>query len=1007
MQAASDYIRHLYFQLASLARYLFLLLLAAMLQQVAAQPFPWPVFTSYTQSSGLPSATVQGLARDERGYLWAATPAGLARFNGRRFEPILLTDSSGRPVEQEIKNIVLDHQQRLWVLLPNELGWVNHRTLRYTRVSSYVYRAISKDAKGNVHAFTQDSMFIFIDRTVLSKQTGMPFDGMKPFDKSRHLFWSGNTLLLADSDWRISQILSIAQDNQPEPVTIRDVWVYAPDKVFIASYGKGVLCFNPQTGTLQPLPGFKGRSTCKSLTMWKDLQGKQWLLAAADRQWWMIDPESLAYHILQHQPGDVHGFPFANQSLLVYTDAQGIVWTGNEDGIAAIEPFRQQMHRLNFSSAVRWGGKPVFDGLAMSLSIKSDGYRVGGWYSKGWHWFDAAWAHQQSVQQLHGSHQLLWQGVYGQYWQQPDTWWLSSDSGLLRKSNGQTTAYFPPGAKHADDFILRNISRYNDSLLMVCGRKGIFIFNTASQQFQQSYWANGSGESGLPDANVVASYLSSSGHLYASTSKGWFRKKRNSNRFQLLLNTATGAATNGFAGMAESPSGEVYVGSKNGIYVVQEGADAVKALSDVPATNIFKLQFDKNGQLWATTATGIWCRLAIGNWWQLNTANSAVPNDYMDGYFEKDSLGNLYAGANKWHVDFNPSALIAARPIPIIDVDAAMVNGEIFLPEAQMLSLPAGTTTFTLLVNNLNFDGSPGSELWYRLQHESDTGWHRVGDGKILFANLGPGRYTLDIRGPIDLVTMPYSCTVEIAAFWYQQWWFYACCVLIAALLLWWLVWRQMRQQRMVALHEKQLKEAQMQALRTQMNPHFVFNSLNSINSFILDQKTDEASEYLTTFSKLLRNTLELTRNNTVKLDRELAALQLYIDLEKTRVPHFDYRISIGETVQPDMIEVPPLILQPFVENAIWHGLGNKKETGHLHINVQLCEPSVALITIADDGIGRAATQHIQKSHTSLGIEITEHRLKMLNAANQVLYEDLYSNGKAAGTMVKLYLHLH
>jgi Putative regulator of cell autolysis len=124
-------------------------------------------------------------------------------------------------------------------------------------------------------------------------------------------------------------------------------------------------------------------------------------------------------------------------------------------------------------------------------------------------------------------------------------------------------------------------------------------------------------------------------------------------------------------------------------------------------------------------------------------------------------------------------------------------------------------------------------------------------------------------------------------------------------------------------------------------------------------------------------------------------------------VPHFDYHISIGAAVQPDMIEVPPLVLQPFVENAIWHGLGNKKETGHLHINVQLYDSNVVLITIADDGIGRAATQQIQKSHTSLGIEITVHRLKMLNAANEVLYEDLYNNGQAAGTMVKLCLHLH
>jgi ligand-binding sensor domain-containing protein len=971
-----------------------------------AQHFPWPVFTTYTQSLGLPSSTVHGLARDERGYLWAATPAGLSRFNGYRFETIRLTDKKGQPTEQDIRNIVIDYGQRIWVLLPNEIGWVDHQTLRYNRISQTTFRSMTLDEQQRLCAFTKDGMFVFSEKGKLaSVKTGEAIDGMKQLNNTQRICWMGNKLMLTDNKWKRLQVAWIPQADQPEPVTIRDVWVYAPDKIFIASYGRGVMCYNPITEKLETLPGFTGRSTCKSLTVWKANNGKKWLLAAADRQWWMVDPETMAYKILRHHPGDVNGFPFENQSLVVYTDSQGIVWTGNEDGIAAIEPFRQELHRVQFNSEIRWNDQPLFDGVGLSFYQTEAGYFIGAWYSKGWHWFDTSWQPQKSILQVHGKNELLWKSAYGQYYVSPNNWWLSTDSGLVHWTPEKSTVHFPAGASKTEDYILRKIVAVNDSVLMIQGRKGIFFFSTRRRNYLEEYWAKANSKCGLPDADVHDSWLSKQGNLYASTSNGWYVKPKGKQQFELLANQSFHAATNGFLGMAESSDGSMYTGSYNGLYSVKDGSKQVKAELDAPATKIFHIQFDKQHRIWATSTSGLLCRFSKGNWWQLNHDNSALPVNYLDGYFEKDDKGRMYVGANKWHIDFDPAVLIAARPLPKIEIDAALVDDKMFFPKNHEIQLPVGTKTFSLLVNNLNFDGAPGNGLLYRLSNASDTIWQKVEAGRILFANLDAGTYTIEVRGQSFANAPLFYTSVQIAAYWYQQKWFYFLCIVVAVGLVVWAVQRRMTLQRAKSLHDKQLKEAQMQALRTQMNPHFVFNSLNSINSFILDQKTDEASEYLTTFSKLLRTTLELTRTNSVKLERELAALQLYIDLEKTRVPHFNYSIDVHPDVQTDMIEVPPLVLQPFVENAIWHGLGNKSGPGHLHISITQPSAHVIAVSIQDDGIGREASKASPKSHVSLGVEITEHRLKILHPDNSVEYEDLYHHGIAAGTKVRLFFH--
>jgi tetratricopeptide (TPR) repeat protein len=203
--------------------------------------------------------------------------------------------------------------------------------------------------------------------------------------------------------------------------------------------------------------------------------------------------------------------------------------------------------------------------------------------------------------------------------------------------------------------------------------------------------------------------------------------------------------------------------------------------------------------------------------------------------------------------------------------------------------------------------------------------------------------------------------------------------------------------------------ELEMQALRAQMNPHFIFNSLNSINRFILQNNKAEASEYLTKFSRLIRLILQNSQASLIPLESELESLELYLDLEALRFDHhFDYRISVRKDLDIEVLKVPPLIIQPYVENAIWHGLMHKEEKGQLDIDVSQ-ENNHLFFKITDDGIGRKeaaalATKSATK-HKSMGLRITADRIAILQNPNgnesPVTINDLVNgDGTTAGTEV-------
>lgn len=314
------------------------------------------------------------------------------------------------------------------------------------------------------------------------------------------------------------------------------------------------------------------------------------------------------------------------------------------------------------------------------------------------------------------------------------------------------------------------------------------------------------------------------------------------------------------------------------------------------------------------------------------------------------------------------------------------------------------------------------SRLWsfgYRLfSGDRLVSGEEVG-AEVLIPSIGPGEHTL-LLYTMDGRTGRESQTIRIHLMvlppvW-QRWWFY----LMLAFLVGWFVWIWARR-RVRRIHEEnrireEMGRLEATALRMQMNPHFIFNALESISNFILGNKKKEAIHYLSSFAKLIRNTLESAHEPTILLDQEIGVLRNYLELEQMR---YGGRLEFSIDCSEEWLEryrIPPMLLQPYVENAVKHGLKAREGAGRIDVHFSLEEASLA-IEIKDDGIGRqASAQLLERSFgtpdkKSMSMSIIQQRIRLLREKGgqdiRVEVRDLENEkGDAMGTSVHLHLPL-
>jgi hypothetical protein len=372
---------------------------------------------------------------------------------------------------------------------------------------------------------------------------------------------------------------------------------------------------------------------------------------------------------------------------------------------------------------------------------------------------------------------------------------------------------------------------------------------------------------------------------------------------------------------------------------------------------------------------------------------------------------------------FHPDSLWdAASPTEVkivlkdLYIDGTSISFDRNLNALESIDLKSDQNTLDIQFQALAFPSDRHISYSYKVDglHEH---WNALGKNhSVTLSKLPPGSYIFQVKvgGPTDIGPIKQLKFVIARPFYLRVWFFLLCgLILISGIILIYKyrVRRIKRQEAEKTRIHKEMAELELQALRAQMNPHFMFNSLNSIKNYILRHESEKAAEYLSNFAHLIRMILQNSRETSVSLQDELETLLLYIDLEKLRFRDgFDFTCQIDDRIDTSYVQVPPMIVQPFIENAIWHGLLHKEDDRHLAIRVSQNNGSV-ICEIEDNGIGREKAMLIKsKSATrykSMGMGITSDRIALLNSMNALgirvdVTDKINLRGEPDGTLVKI-----
>lgn len=460
----------------------------------------------------------------------------------------------------------------------------------------------------------------------------------------------------------------------------------------------------------------------------------------------------------------------------------------------------------------------------------------------------------------------------------------------------------------------------------------------------------------------------------------------------------------------------IWVGTEGlGVY----GYDKQNVLPIVATKGLFvsALFKDTHNHLWVASNKGVQ-QIYIN-------PNNPEDNRLVKTYTTNDGLASnetndiyvnsqyIFVATNKGLTRINRQQRYNDKSTPKLSINTITINGN---PQeiADKYDLTYQENELEIAFNGLSYKSFKNIEYAYQLTG-ADEEWQVTKNRTIRYANLNPGDYVFqlkakDITGKETKLEAPIRFTIR-PPFW-ETFWFRGI-ILLGLMGIGYLIYKlRVGQIKKTAKVDQQFAELELQALRSQMNPHFVFNSLTSIQYFIQESDLDEADEYLAKFGKLMRLFLESSKTKYIPLDQEIKLLKAYIEMEQLRFEEkFEIVFIVENNVPLHYASVPSLLIQPFVENAINHGLFHKKEKGLLQLTFEKKEAAIITVTLTDNGIGRKQANKIKeksiRSYKSRGLEIVEERLKAINRTEniniQYTIEDLeHDLGKSFGTRVIL-----
>ena len=369
----------------------------------------------------------------------------------------------------------------------------------------------------------------------------------------------------------------------------------------------------------------------------------------------------------------------------------------------------------------------------------------------------------------------------------------------------------------------------------------------------------------------------------------------------------------------------------------------------------------------------------------------------------------IYAVTTKGLIQFDKTTLRSNLTPPPVYISSFIINERMKdLSKNNVFNYQENNVK--IIYEGLNYRSLGEVEYQYRMLGV-DTIWITTTTRSVRYPTLNYGEYTFEVKAKNEdgiWSKIPTSINFIIRPPFWLTWWFITLTILFIVVTVGMVFkYRERKIIKNIAT-EKRMVELELKALRSQMNPHFIFNTLNSIQHYIIENDFRNTNRYITQFAKLIRTVLYLSEKSVITIQEEIDMLTLYMNLEKMRFnEQFSYIINVSEDIDVDYDEIPSMLIQPYIENAIWHGLMNKQKKGDIKIDLFLSEGYLCC-TIEDNGIGRGKAAEIKLrrkiEQKSVGMSITKERLDLINENNiNVKIIDLKDNKEGAlGTKIEI-----
>ncbi|MDE3213452.1 MAG: histidine kinase, partial [Bacteroidota bacterium] len=802
---------------------------------------------------------------------------------------------------------------------------------------------------------------------------------------------------------------------------------------WIGSFGGGLMKFNPENGKAFSIPLSTPSNIVYWITEWTDQDNKRWLVLAEDDGLMLVDPASLKSREYTFQFGLIPP-QVLNKNAVgdVFVDRQNILWVATATGVAYAVPSRQQFQLWNISGDL--GSLPTtINDWIYSICEVPAGYWMSRWINPGLFFFDKEGSLTKSVLKVHtkkGS--LALSGTLKPYFllsQADGTLWFTTDQYLVHydPKSGNATLYQPPDGSVTTG--LRSISIINDHSWWIRtrnnGPNGIYVFNPVSKKFTR-HFENTPECKGCVPADILSIFLAKDHKIYLTAAdKGLLEYDSLTDQFVPIFIFQGKDLThhsNSFESVVEDRDHLLWIATFTGIFsfnpVTRKIIRDYSQDSLIGGTNVSGLVLDGSDNVWLNTDRGIYYLLhSNGQIFKL-TATEGLSNN-SNGTFQPGNDHSIYDGIQGYVLKIFPQAMLkkANGNVPVHFSEATISDVPAVFQKSssgnKQLIIPPGKNRFSVDFAVLNYDGD--NRYYYRLDNLMDT-WQQNENGHLAFYNLAPGKYTLHVKGGPTYSSTPGNedvLVVVVQPFWWQTDWFKITILFSIIAITAFLIRRRIMHIRREATYRQKIAETEMMALRSQMNPHFIFNSLNSIENFMMKNEKRQATTYLNKFARLIRMILDSSRSELVPFSKDIEALQLYADLEQLR---FNQKFCLDLKIDPLLLDtdcrVPALIIQPYVENAIIHGIAHStKEHLHLEIAATLQDEFI-MYTITDDGIGRALSEKIYEQgrpfRESHGLKIASDRIQIFNKKFKtdkggVAITDLFDEaGAPAGTRVEI-----